>query len=189
MTHHLDVTPAGRAPLRAMIIVAAATAAACIGRAQQADARSEIEDAYRRADAAYVSAKTVADLEAIREWLDTPDCVYADFGQPPRRWPEMRAYAVEGLQTPIEALHSSLENLDVVADRAVATAIVKGVAHIVDAEGRFGAKGLTHDIETTATVRDEWVRTTDRWRRKSHTKIVANHVTAIDGRAVARSRL
>jgi hypothetical protein len=170
------------AVLRATIVAAVALAAACISRAQQADARSEIEDAYRRADAAFVSARTVADLEAIREWLDTPDCVYADFGQPLRRWADTRAYAAEGLRTPITAFHSSIEHLEVDGDTAIATTAVKGVAHIVDSEGHFGAKGLAHDVETTASVRDVWVRTTDRWRRKSHTKIVANHVTAIDGR-------
>ena len=173
---------AHRVVLRVTIVAAVALAAACVNRAQQADARTEIEAAYRRADAAFVSATTLADLEAIREWLDTPDCMYADFGQPLRRWADMRAYAAAGLRTPIKAFHSSIERLEVDGETAIATTVVKGVAHIVDSDGQFGAKGLAHDVETTATVRDVWVRTTDRWRRKSHAKIVANHVTAIDGR-------
>src|SRR5262249_52393516 len=66
----------------------------------QGDARAAIAAAYARADAAYVAARTIADLEAIREWLDTPDCTYADFDQTPRRWTDMRTYAAEGLRTP-----------------------------------------------------------------------------------------
>jgi hypothetical protein len=43
-------------------------------------------------------------------------------------------------------------------------------------------KGTGHDIERTATVRDVRVRTSDGWRRQSHTKIVANTITAIEGK-------
>ena len=151
----------------------------------QTDARHAIAAAYERADAAYVAARTIADLESIREWLDTPDCTYADFGQPPRQWAAMRAYAEEGLRTRIVSFHSRVQQLDVNADRATATAIVTGVAHIVDRDGAFGPKGAAHDIETTATVRDGWVRT-DHWRRASHVKIVANRVTAVDGKPMNR---
>src|SRR5207302_11142155 len=128
----------------------------------------------------------IEDLEAIREWLDTPDCVYADFGRPPRQWSEMRANAAEGLRTPIKALHSEIQDLETNGDAAIATTVVTGVARIVDRHGEFGPKGEAHDVETTATVRDMWVRTTARWRRKSHTTIVANHVTAIDGKPATR---
>jgi hypothetical protein len=150
-----------------------------------ADARTAIEAAYRRADAAYVAARTIQDLEAVREWLDTPDCVYTEFGQPPRTWAEMRRYAVEGLRTTIVSFRSTIERFEVADDRAVATTVVAGVARIEDRDGRFGQRGATHAIETTATVRDEWVRR-DRWRRQSHTKIVANHVTAVDGKPLNR---
>jgi hypothetical protein len=50
----------------------------------------------------------------------------------------------------------------------------------VDRPGRWGAPGGAHDVETTATVQDSWVKT-DHWRREWHTKIVENHLTAIYG--------
>jgi hypothetical protein len=169
-----------RAVLAAAVLVAARAASA-----QSSDARTAITAAYARADAAYVSARTLEDLESIRAWLDTPDCRYADFGQPARRWAEMRAYAAEGLRTPIVAFHSTVQQFELDGGRATVTALVTGVAHIVDGDGRFGAKGAAHDVETTATVRDVWIRT-DHWRRSSHTKVVANRITAVDGRPVNR---
>src|SRR5689334_16786941 len=111
----------------------------------QANARTAIEDAYRRADAAYVAARTIEDLEAVRSWLDTADCLYAEFGQPPRRWSEMRVYAVEGLRTRIVSFRSTVQQLDVAGDTATAKTIVTGVARITDSDGRFGSKGATHD--------------------------------------------
>jgi hypothetical protein len=149
------------------------------------DARTEIEKTYRKADAASIAARTLDDLEAIRNWLDTPDCVYTEFGQPSRRWSDMRAYAAEGLRTRIVSFRSQIEQLDVTGRSAIATTRVVGVARITDREGRFGPKDVTHDVETSATVKDEWVWL-DHWRRKSHTKVVANHVTAIDGKPLNR---
>jgi hypothetical protein len=147
----------------------------------RSDPRTAIEAVYRRADAALVAARTLADLEAIRRWLDTPDCVYTDFGQPPRGWAAMRDYAAEGLRTPIVSFHSTVQRLDLDGGTAVATTLVTGVARIVDVDGTFGPRGLAHAVETTATVRDVWVRGDESWRRRAHTKIVANRVTAIDG--------
>jgi len=94
---------------------------------------------------------------------------------------EMRRYAAEGLQTRLITFHTTIQQFETANDAALVTAIVKGVARVVDRQGRWGAPGVAHDVETTATVRDSWVKT-DRWRRKSHTKSVANHLTAIDGK-------
>jgi hypothetical protein len=85
---------------------------------QPTDPRAAIDAAYQRADAAYVAAKTLADLESIREWLDTPDCVYTDFGQPARRWSEMKASAAEGLRTRIVKIQSSVQQFEVNGDTA-----------------------------------------------------------------------
>jgi hypothetical protein len=151
------------------------------GGAQSPNARAYITAAYGRADAANVAARTLDDVERIREWLDTSDCVYADFGQPPRTWSAMRAYAAEGLQTRLVAFHTTIQRFAMANDAILVTAIAKGVARVVDRQGRWGAPGGAHDVETTATVQDNWVKT-DHWRRMSHTKIVANHLTAIDGK-------
>jgi hypothetical protein len=148
---------------------------------QPPDPRAEIAASYERADAANVAARTLADVDAIREWLDTPDCVYADFGQTPRGWSEMRRYAAEGLQTRIVAFHTTIKDFVIANDSVTVTAIATGVARVQDRQGHWGPQGGVHDIETTATVKDTWVRT-DHWRRKSHVKVVANHVTAIDGK-------
>jgi hypothetical protein len=157
-------------------------AAAIGGGAQAPSARADITAAYERADAANVAARTLDDVERIREWLDTSDCVYADFGEPPRTWSAMRKYAAEGLQTRLITFHTTIQQFATANDAILVTAIAKGVARVVDRQGRWGAPGGAHDVETTATVQDSWVKT-DHWRRTSHTKIVANHVTAIDGKS------
>jgi len=150
--------------------------------AAQSDIRREIQAIYDRASAAAVAARILADTDAIHGWLDMPDCVYTDAGQPTRNWAEQRTYAAGDLRTPLQSFSNEIQQLDVEGATATATTLVKGVARITDNGGRFGAKGADHDVETTATVRDVWVRVSDGWRRKSHTKIVGNRITAIDGK-------
>jgi hypothetical protein len=53
---------------------------------------------YQKASVAYVAARTLADMEAIHRWLDTPDCRFRDVGQPFRTWAEMRPSVIAGLQ-------------------------------------------------------------------------------------------
>jgi hypothetical protein len=155
-----------------------------IAAADQADVRQDLQRLYDRASAASVAARTVADLDTIHDWLDTADCVYADAGQPQRTWSQMRTYAAEGLRTRLKSMTNEIIALDVQDAEATATTRVRGVASITDSEGRFGVKGAMHDVETTATVRDVWVRTAAGWRRRSHDKTVANQVTAIDGKPI-----
>jgi hypothetical protein len=162
-------------------VVALVFIIAVIGAAQT-DVSVAIEAMYRRAETAAIAARTLADLDVIRGWLDTADCVYAEFGQPPRSWADMRSYAREGLRTPITALHNTIQELDIHGDTATATTVVTGVAHVIDVDGRFGAKGAAHEIETVATARDVWVRTSDGWRRQAHIKTVPNRMTAVDGK-------
>jgi hypothetical protein len=147
------------------------------------DVRRELQAAYDRASAASIAARTLTDFEAIHEWLDTPDCRFKEFGQPFRTWSEMRRYAELGLHTPIISFASTIQTIEMRGDAAVATTLVRGVARIIDQEGRFGRKGAAHDVETTATVRDTWVKS-DHWRRKEHEKIAANAVTKVDGKPV-----
>ena len=186
--------------LTALCVTLAGAVAISSGVAGAADdtvVRREIQFVYDRADAAAVAARTLADLDAIHESLDTPDCVFADFGQPPRRWREMREYVAEGLRTHLTSFRSQIVSIDVQSLYVTATTLVRGVAHRADAEGRFGPKDTIHEIETTATVRDVWVKTTvlrsgaplslqqhtdHSWRRKSHEKTVPNRITAVDGK-------
>jgi len=150
--------------------------------------RRELNALYQRAGAAYVAARTIDDMEAARDWLDTPDCRYRDYGQPFRTWAGMRPFVIMGLQTPIKAFSTHIDKIDVdvPTNTVITTTTVKGVAHLIDAEGRFGARGAAHDVETTATILDTWVRTSSQWRRKVHDKIAPNVVTAIDGKAALR---
>jgi hypothetical protein len=144
--------------------------------------RAAIAENYRRADALQVHAETLADIEAIHQWLDTPDCVYADYGQAPRSWSDMRQYAAAGLGTRLKSLRTDIGPLVLAADTVVVVAVVRGVAVLDDRDGRFGARGASHDIETTATVRDTWIMSAGRWKRKSHVKIVPNRLSAGDGK-------
>jgi hypothetical protein len=151
----------------------------------QGDVRREIQAIYNRASSAAVAARTLADIDAIHGWLDTPDCVYTDAGRPARTWTEQRAFAAADLRTPLKSLSNQIEKLEIDGTRHIATTIVKGVARISDGDGRFGTRGADHDVETTATVRDVWVRTSDGWQRQSHTKILANRITAVDGKPIS----
>jgi hypothetical protein len=164
-------------------ICIALTTAAIIA-ADNAVVRREIQSVYNRASAAAVAARTLADLDAIHDWLDTPDCVFADYAQPRRTWTEMRGYANEGLRTGLKSFRSEITSLQVQGSVATTTALVRGVAVVKDEQGQFGAKGAVHEIETTATVRDVWVKSNTEWRRRSHDKIVNNHVTSVDGKPV-----
>ena len=150
-------------------------------QADEAAVRHDIQALYDRASAASITARTLQDLDAIHDWLDTPDCVYADAGEPRRTWAAMRSYAAQGLQTRLKTFSSRILDLEVRGSTAIATTLVRGVAPIADSEGRFGPKGAIHDVETTATVRDVWTRAAGSWRRQSHDKIVANAITAVDG--------
>ena len=152
--------------------------------AAQEDFRREIQAVYDRASHAAVSARTREDIDSIHGWLDTADCVYTDAGQPTRSWAEQRVYAAADLRTPLESLSIQIQEVEVRGSSAIVTTLVKGVARLTDNGGRFGAKGAAHDVETTATVRDVWVKAPDGWRRKSHTKIVANKITAVDGKSI-----
>lgn len=154
--------------------------------AAQGDVRREIQAVYDRASHAAIAARTLADLDAIHGWLDTPDCVYTDAGQPTRRWSEQRAYAARDLRTPLTSFRNQIQQLELDGANAITTTLVIGVARITDRGGQFGPKDADHDVETTTTVRDVWVRTSDGWRRQSHTKIVANRITAIDGKPLLK---
>jgi hypothetical protein len=169
-----------------MGIALLAVTALAISTATTDDAavRREIQDIYNRASAASVHARTLADLDAIHRWLDTPDCVFADYRQPHRTWSEMRPYAEQGLRTRLKSFGSEIASLVVQGNMATTTAVVRGVAAVADAQGQFGPKGAVHDIETTATVRDVWVKADDRWRRRSHDKIINNRVTSVDGKVI-----
>jgi hypothetical protein len=166
------------------ILVIGLSAAAMV--AAQGDARREIQAIYDRASRAAVAARTLADIDAIHSWLDTPECVYTDAGRPTRTWSEQRTYAAADLRTPLTTLSNQIQQLELEAGRATATTLVKGVGRVTDGAGRFGTKGADHDIETTATVRDVWVRTSDGWRRLSHAKVVPNAITAIDGKPISQ---
>jgi hypothetical protein len=178
--------PCSRASsLSAAVVVCAITAMptdAAAGPDDLRAVRAAIEENYRRADALQVNAKSLADIEAIRQWLDTPDCVYADYGQTPRTWSDMRRYAAEGLGTRLKSLRTDIEQLVLAAETLEVVAVVRGVAVLDDRDGRFGARGSSHEVETTATVRDTWTKSAGRWKRKSHIKIVPNRIVAVDGK-------
>jgi hypothetical protein len=71
-------------------------------------ARRELQSLYDRASAAAVARRSLADAEATHKWLDTPDCVYKNTGQPWRTWAEMRRFLEAELQTPLQALTSHI---------------------------------------------------------------------------------
>src|SRR5438105_4840071 len=77
------------------------------------DIRRDLQAAYDKASVAFVAASTLADMEAIHRWLDTPDCRFRDVGQPFRMWSEMRPSVVAGLQTPIRSLTARIDRIDV----------------------------------------------------------------------------
>jgi hypothetical protein len=78
-------------------IWAASVLGRVVGAADDTAVRQEIQKTYDRARAKTIAARTLADLDAIHNWLDTPDCVLADYGQPRRTWADMRV----GLATPV----------------------------------------------------------------------------------------
>ena len=144
--------------------------------------RRDIQAIYDRASAAALAARTYADAEAIHRWLDTPDCLYADFGGTPQNWAQMRSEVELSLETRLTSFSNVIKKIDVQGATATATTQVEGAARIVDETGQIGPKGAEHDVVTRATVRDVWVKTADGWRRKSHEKITPNGIASIDGK-------
>jgi len=182
--HTTGISPCCRRTRVAFVLLVACALATASVAADDAAIRREIQGIYDRASAASVAARTIADLDAIHQWLDTSNCVFADYGQPHRTWNEMRAYAEQGLRTRLKSFHSEISSIDVHGNVVTTTAVVRGVAAVTDEQGQFGTKATIHDVETTATVRDVWIKTTDGWRRQSHDKIVNNSVTSVDGKPV-----
>src|SRR5262249_50029189 len=105
------------------------------------DVRREIQALYDRASSATVAARSPSDVDAIHSWLDMPDCVYTDFGRPPRRWAEQRVYAADELRTPLKIFSNRIQHLEMEGTTAIATTLVTGVARITDSAGRFGKSG------------------------------------------------
>ena len=159
-----------------------APVAARAGLRAEDPVQREIQAIYNRASAAVLAAKTYGDAEAIHRWLDTPDCLYANFGRPPQTWAQMREEVERGLETRMTAFSSVIRKIDVSATTATATTQIESTARMVDSAGQFGPKGAAHDIVTRATVRDVWVKSADGWRRKSHEKITPNGVASVDGK-------
>jgi hypothetical protein len=158
-----------------------------VGAASSLDAaddavRRELQSLYDRASAAAVARKSLVDAEATHRWLDMPDCVYKNTGQRWRAWAEMRRFLEAELQTPLQALSSQIQTIEVNADLATTITVVRGTARVVDHAGQFGPRGEVRELTTTATVRDIWTRTPSGWRRKSHEKIIPNRVVAVDGK-------
>lgn len=172
-----------RKPLMAALAAGLIVLAHGVAAAQPAaDPQQEIQAVYNRASAAAVAARTYADAEALHRWLDTPDCLYADFAQPPKNWVQMRDQVEQSLAMPMKTLTQVIRKLDLQGTTATATSQVEGTARRVDAAGRYGPKGAEHDIVTRATVRDVWVKSADGWRRKSHEQITPNGVASVDGK-------
>jgi hypothetical protein len=77
--------------------------------ASDVDVRREVQAIYDHASAAAVATTTSADAEVIHGWLDTPDCVFADFGQRPKPRVDMRTDVVAGLRTQLRAFSNQIE--------------------------------------------------------------------------------
>lgn len=148
--------------------------------------RAEIQSLYDRAAAATVAQRSIADVEALRGWLDTPDCVYKNTGQPWRTWAEMRPFVEAELRTPLRSFSLQIQRLEASGTRATAVTVVRGTAGVMDHQGQFGPPGQMRIITTTATVRDVWTKTASGWRRKSHEKLVPNQITEVDGQPYRR---
>jgi len=166
-------------------VVAVVLSSGCAG-APADSVRREIQARYVRASSEAVAARTYTDAESTHQWIDTPDCTYTNTDRPPRSWSEMRSEVEAGLRTRLLAFSTEIQSLQVHGDGATAVALVTGTARITDDRGELGPKGATHDVVTTATVRDEWVKTADGWRRRSHVKIVPNKITQVDGKPFGR---
>jgi hypothetical protein len=143
--------------------------------------RRKLQSLYNRAGAATVKRKSFADAEAIRAWLDTPDCVYTLAGQPPRTWAEMRSIVEAELLTPCDEASSKIQTIELHGDQATIEAAVHRTAAIVDHAGQFGPCGETWTVMTNAHVRDSWTRTPSGWRRQSHEKIRPDRTYAFMG--------
>ena len=125
--------------------------------------------------------ESFADAEAIRGWLDTPDCVYKLPGQPLRTWAEMRPVVEAELLTPCHEVTSEIRTIELHGDQATTEAITRRTTTIVDHAAQFGPCGETWTLMTSVHVRDIWTRTPSGWRRKSHEKTAPDHALAFMG--------
>jgi hypothetical protein len=97
----------------------------------------------------------------------------------------MRAYAVEGLRTPIVKLRSTVQQLELEVNGDTATATVVGHGCGTDCRHwrSLRSERITARHRDNGTVEDVSVRTSAGWRRRAHTKTIGNQVTAIDRKA------
>ena len=144
--------------------------------------RNQIQAAYTRSIQAMRQAKTIDDLDAMNQAIDTPDWVSIMPGQPPRTWAQLRSYGFANLNPPFDEMSFAIDTLTM---KGQGTAIVQGnmrvTATVVNQRGQFGPKGEKNDIVSTAPIRDTWVKTPEGWRRSLHEKLVANKMI-VDGK-------
>ena len=143
--------------------------------ADDAQVRKEIEAKYTSSLQALKAAKSIEDLDADHQRLDTLDWVSIAPGQKPMSWDELRGYGFQNLAAPFDEMSFPIDKLTMKDEK---TAIVEGT---ITVKATREIDGVKHLLVSTAPIRDTWVKTPDGWRRKIHEKLAPNQTT-MDGK-------
>jgi len=150
-------------------------------------AQREIQIMFQKAVEGLKQAKTIEDLDALHNTIDTSDWVSIQPGQKPQTWQELRKLGFDALNQPFNHMRFDIKNVTLDGNIAVVEGVLIVGATIIDEEGRFGPKDATHDVVVGAPLRETWVRSANGWRRKIHEKLEPNRALIVDGKPVAQS--
>jgi hypothetical protein len=131
--------------------------------------QAELQGLYDEISQATLQFVSPEDADQFHSVLYTPDWVFVDPSGKRLTWPELRDQALHA--APVESAVQPIQKLSLVAGGAVTTVNVSTTRAIVDEEGRYGRKGLTHMITETTPYRDTWIQNGDQWKQQSRTQL------------------
>jgi len=141
-------------------------------RADMFDGWTNLQGLYDEISQATLQFMTVSDVDLFHESLYTADWVFVDQTGHSQTWSQVRERAIQAmLAPPPDSMVQPIQKLSLSSDGATVVVNVTTVRTIVDHDGRYGRRGVSHTLTETTTYRDLWVRISDRWKMKSREQI------------------
>jgi hypothetical protein len=136
------------------------------------DVQAELQGLYDEISQATLQFVTESDIDQCHDVLYTPDWVFVDATGHTETWPQVRERAIQALGAPLpDSMTQPIQKLSLEPDGVTVVVKMMTVRTIVDAEGRYGLRGVSHALTETTAFRDRWVRVSDEWKLKSRQQI------------------
>ena len=161
-------------------------------------AQCDLQGLYDEMSQIIQSCGTYVDLDTAHAAFTTLDWASIDAHGQRRTWDDVRADALQAIQTRFDVVRQTIEKVSVTVEGAVVLVAMRTEKTIRDDEGFYGIKGRTHVLTDIVHSRDTWIKTPLGWRQKIHETIgpaqslldgrpMAKHTTSSQERAVAHA--